>query len=122
MKSIKKYISLLLYLLILSISFSCEAQADVLAVLKGKTLTFAVQLRVFAYVIACFGIVMFTFLAISGKINFKHLGYIFISCFLLASVGGVIDYFTGGNAKLDGHKGAFRPDYLYATPSSSLGQ
>ena len=61
------------------VSFCGEAEAasGVFETLRQKTATFASQLRVFAYAISCFGIVMFTFLAISGKINFKHLGYIF---------------------------------------------
>lgn len=120
MKNIKKYTLLLLCLFVMTIIFSHEAEANVFGTLRGKTVTFAVQLRALAYGFACFGVIMFTFLAISGKINFKHLGYIFISCFMLAAVGGIIDYFTGGNAHLSGG-GAFRPDYLYAAPSSSLG-
>ena len=53
------------------VSFCGEAEAasGVFETLRQKTATFASQLRVFAYAISCFGIVMFTFLAISGKIN-----------------------------------------------------
>lgn len=51
------------------VSFCGEAEAasGVFETLRQKTATFASQLRVFAYAISCFGIVMFTFLAISGK-------------------------------------------------------
>ena len=86
--------------------------------LRQKTATFASQLRVFAYAISCFGIVMFTFLAISGKINFKHLGYIFISLFMLSATGAVIDYFSGSHANL---KSEFNDTYMNAVPRSSLG-
>lgn len=65
--------------------------------LKAHAITFAVGLRNIAFCLAGFGIIMFTFLAISGKINFKHLGYIFISLFLLAGVGMFISYWSGAD-------------------------
>lgn len=64
--------------------------------LADSTTNFAVGFRNFAYVISGFGIIMFTFLAISGKINFKHLGYIVICLFMLSAVGSLIVYFTDG--------------------------
>lgn len=100
---------------------TCEdamAAGGVFASLRGKTISFASQLRVFAYAISCFGIVMFTFLAITGKINFKHLGYIFISLFMLSATGAIIDYFTGSHAKL---KTEFHDTYMNAVSHSSLG-
>ncbi len=103
------------------VSFCGEAEAapsGVFGTLKDKTVIFASQLRVFAYAISCFGIVMFTFLAISGKINFKHLGYIFISLFMLSATGAVIDYFSGSHANL---KSEFNDTYMNAVPRSSLG-
>ena len=106
------------YALFLSFLF-VEKQKLLRAYLKRqKTATFASQLRVFAYAISCFGIVMFTFLAISGKINFKHLGYIFISLFMLSATGAVIDYFSGSHANL---KSEFNDTYMNAVPRSSLG-
>ena len=78
--------------------FVCdEAKADIFDSLSTKTSKFAVGLRNIAYVISGFGIIMFTFLAISGKINFKHLGYISISLFILSAVGAFIDYVTHGS-------------------------
>lgn len=65
-----------------------------------KTGVFAEGLRKLAYVISGFGIIMFTFLAICGKINFKHLGYIFISLFFLSGMGAFITYAKGGNKTL----------------------
>ena len=102
------------------VSFCGEAEAasGVFETLRQKTATFASQLRVFSYAISCFGIVMFTFLAISGKINFKHLGYIFISLFMLSATGAVIDYFSGSHANL---KSEFNDTYMNAVPRSSLG-
>lgn len=104
------------------VSFCGEAEAasGVFGTLKDKTVIFASRLRVFAYAISCFGIVMFTFLAISGKINFKHLGYIFISLFMLSATGAIIDYFSGGHADLASSKN-FNDTYMNAVPRSSLG-
>lgn len=90
----------LIILSILCISFSmfvCDtAQAEIFDTLSGRAVVFATGLRNLAYVISGFGIIMFTFLAISGKINFKHLGYISISLFILAAMGAFIDYITSG--------------------------
>ena len=90
----------MLILALLCISFSMficgEAAADIFDTLSLKTTDFAKGLRNIAYVISGFGIIMFTFLAISGKINFKHLGYISMSLFILAAMGAFIDYTTQG--------------------------
>ncbi len=82
--------------------FICdEANADVFDTLRRKTNNFVIGLRTLAYVISCFGMVMFTFLAITGKINFKHLGFIFISLSMLSATGAIIDYFSGSSIKLE---------------------
>lgn len=60
--------------------------------LAERTGSFAQGFRNLAMVLSGFGIIMFTFLAICGKINFKHLGYIFISLFFLSGVGALIVY------------------------------
>jgi hypothetical protein len=76
--------------------FVCQEAnaASLFDTLADKTSSFAKGLRNIAYVISGFGIIMFTFLAISGKINFKHLGYISISLFILSAMGAFIDYIT----------------------------
>ena len=53
--------------------------SDIFAFFSGRAINFAIGLRNIAFCLSGFGIIMFTFAAISGKINFKHLGYIFIS-------------------------------------------
>lgn len=70
------------------------AKGTVFSGIAEKTADFAKGLRNLAYVISGFGIIMFTFLAICGKINFKHLGYIVISLFFLSGMGAMIDYTT----------------------------
>ena len=110
--------------------FACgEAQADIFDILSGKASTFAKGLRNIAYVISGFGIIMFTFLAISGKINFKHLGYISISLFILSGMGAFIDYITsdtGNNPKLattfgDTYKNAGYGELCYSGVCGSSG-
>lgn len=73
---------------------SGSSDKTVFSGMAEKTTAFAVGLRTFAYAISGFGIIMFTFLAICGKINFKHLGYIVMSLFFLSGVGAMIDYTT----------------------------
>lgn len=82
-------------LVILFMALTCNmayASGSVFEDLSGRTTEYAVGLRNFAYVISGFGIIMFTFLAICGKINFKHLGYIVICLFFLSATGALIDY------------------------------
>ena len=83
---------------------------NVMNTLGERTQTFARQLRSFAFIISGFGIIMFTWAAIFGKINFRHLGYIMISLFFLSGVGLFISYFTGGDARTF-HQYSFRELY-----------
>ena len=94
------------------LTFGCAGDAfaeipNVLKTLGGRTGTFARQLRSFAFIISGFGIIMFTWAAIFGKINFRHLGYIMISLFFLSGVGLFISYITGGDARREEFKFAF---------------
>jgi len=77
---------------------SYDAKADVFGTFSGRALNFAIGLRGFAFVLSGFGIIMFTWMAIFGKINFKHLGYIYICLFFLSGVGLLINYIVGEQA------------------------
>jgi hypothetical protein len=79
-------------LLVIGVSSDVYAATDVFTKLSTKTRDFAKGLRNLAYCISGFGVIMFTFLAICGKINFKHLGYIFMCLFFLSGVGALITY------------------------------
>jgi hypothetical protein len=81
--------------LVIGISSDAYAATDVFTKLSTKTRDFAKGLRYLAYSISGFGIIMFTFMAIGGKINFKHLGYIFMCLFFLSGVGALITYVSG---------------------------
>lgn len=118
MRKNNKIILLSVLCLLFVCVFSAEAMAaGIFDSLKEKTTDFARSLRVLAYAISCFGIVMFTFLAITGKINFRHLGYIFISLFMLSATGALIDYFSGGHASL---KSKLGDTYTKAVCRSSI--
>ena len=84
--------------------FCCEAEASIFGTFAGRATTFAKGFQNLAFCMAGFGIVMFTWMAIFGKINFKHLGYIFICLFLLSGTGLFISYITGKKiANLSGY-------------------
>lgn len=71
------------------------AAGDVFDTIQSKMISTVKDLRKIAYVIAGFGLVMFSFLAIFNKISFKHLGYIMISLSLLSLMMPFINYFSG---------------------------
>lgn len=60
-------------------------------------MTTVIDVRRIVYVIAGFGLIMFTTLAIFNKISFKHLAYIMIGLSLLAVMMPFINYFAGVN-------------------------
>lgn len=99
MRKQEKILFVLCFLFVLFISI--DASADVFGTLATRATMFARGLRKLAYVIACFGIIMFTWMAIFGKISFRHLGFIFMSLFLLSGMGALIDEYSGGYAALE---------------------
>jgi hypothetical protein len=103
MINVKKIFSLGLLSLALLFASSTYCYASIFDTLAENTAGFAVGLRNLAYVISGFGIVMFTFLAIGGKINFKHLGYIVLCLFMLSAVGSIIVYITDGGSDKNGY-------------------
>ena len=100
MVNVKKIFLLgLLSLALLVVDSTFCYAADIFDSLAGRTTNFAVGLRNLAYTISGFGIIMFTFLAIGGIINFKHLGYIVLCLFMLSAVGSMIAYITNGGSE-----------------------
>ena len=71
------------------------AAANIFDTIQAKMLSTAKDVRKIVYVVAGFGLVMFSVLAIFNKISFKHLGYIMISLSLLAMMTPFINYFSG---------------------------
>ncbi len=102
-KKIFSLIFLSLGLVVVSAELGFADDGNIFNPLSERTADFAVNLRNFAYVISGFGIIMFTFLAIGGKINFKHLGYIILCLFMLSAVGSIIVYVTDGGSSKQGN-------------------
>lgn len=90
--------------------------------LSDYATNFAVGFKYFAYVLSGFGIIMFTFLAIFGKINFKHLGYIVLCLFFLSGVGALIDYILDADGKyvIGNQTYKFNDTYTRAVCKSSV--
>ncbi|MBP5697982.1 MAG: hypothetical protein J6W96_00450 [Alphaproteobacteria bacterium] len=109
-----------------SVSVS-SAGNDLFNFLKDRAINIAIGIRDIAFGLGGFGIIMFTFAAICGKINFKHLGYIFISLFMLSGAGVIINYCVGDQADLGNLAGyaspkSFTTNTVGDSYSSSLGK
>ncbi|MDO4184005.1 MAG: hypothetical protein Q4D11_02030 [Rhodospirillales bacterium] len=88
------------FIAILSVVFciaivSDAAAANIFETVKDKVYTTLQDLRGIIYIVGGFGLICFTFAAIFGHINFKHLATISFSLFLVAAMGLFISYFTG---------------------------
>lgn len=57
-------------------------------------------LRDVGFIIAGFGLIVFSFMAIFNKISWKTLAYIMMSTFILSSMVGIISYFSGGSSSV----------------------
>lgn len=92
-----------------AINESGNVNGEIFEFLRAKAINIALGLRDVAFGLGGFGIIMFTFAAICGKINFKHLGYIFISLFMLSGAGVIINYCVGGENVVGDLKGFASP-------------
>lgn len=76
-------------------SGSSADNGKIFRILESKIYDTLMDLREIVYMIAGFGLVMFTVMAIFNKISYKHLGYIMIGLSLLALMFPFIEYFSG---------------------------
>lgn len=97
-------LSLLVVVIMPSIAF---AGGDVFDIIQAKMVSTVRDVRKIVYVVAGFGLVMFSVLAIFNKISFKHLAYIMISLSLLALMTPFINYFGGNLEENDLDYGSF---------------
>lgn len=97
MKHQFKYLFLTLLLGVLLLPASAMAADNIFQEISRKMMTTVIDVRRIVYVIAGFGLIMFTTLAIFNKISFKHLAYIMIGLSLLAVMMPFINYFAGVN-------------------------
>lgn len=108
-------------LLLLTVSSSFASDADVVFdTLASRAGTVGAGLRQSGYLIAGFGLIMFSVLAIFNKISWKTFAYIAVSCFVLSITAAIINYisndtssgsvrYTGSGSKIkfdDGNGGA----------------
>ena len=75
---------------------TCQ-EGTVFAKLSCKAAITLQNLKPLMFAIAGFGIIAFSFAAIFGKIQWKHLGSIIFGLFLVAMVGPFITYIVGDN-------------------------
>ena len=73
----------------------CANAGNIFKQIACKVMMFLVDLRVLAYIISGFGMVMFAWAAIFNKISWKHFSQIAIGLFMLSMIGPFITYFTG---------------------------
>ncbi len=100
-------LSLLMVVVLPSMAF---ADGDIFQIIQAKMVSTVRDVRKIVYVIAGFGLVMFSVLAIFNKISFKHLAYIMISLSLLALMTPFINYFGGELEENDLDYGSFIND------------
>ena len=74
---------------------ACANAGNIFKQIACKVMIFLVDLRVLAYIISGFGMVMFAWAAIFNKISWKHFSQIAIGLFMLSMIGPFITYFTG---------------------------
>lgn len=105
MKNIVCFLFLITVFLVLQITpvFAAPSGDDAIwTKLAGKAARIGGGLRQSGYIIAGFGLIFFSFMAIFNKISWKNLAYIMLSCFVLTAMVGLINYFSraDGNAEI----------------------
>lgn len=79
--------------------FLCgDAHADIFDSLAGKAKFLGSGLKSSGFIIAGLGMIVFTFMAIFNKLQWKHLAYIMFSTALLSAMVGVISFVSGGKS------------------------
>lgn len=97
MKQYSKFLFLILLVGIALLPSGAFAADNIFQIISKKMISTVIDIRRIVYVIAGFGLIMFTTLAIFNKISFKHLAYIMIGLSLLAVMMPFINYFSGAN-------------------------
>lgn len=99
-------ISAFLFIMILSLFLSDMAYADSAVFSKLKTTAGEIGsgLKQVGYAAAGLGLIALTFGAIFGKVNWKTLGYIMLSCFILTMMTAVIGKMKGNEDYRQAHQ------------------
>ena len=89
------------FLIFASMFISSAAQAaeagEIFDQLAARAQNLGGGLRDVGYIIAAFGLIVFSFMAIFNKISWKNLAYIMMSCFVLSFMAMLINEIGGGS-------------------------
>ena len=94
----KKYLPLIVLFLVFTPICDAFADGDIFDKLAMKAGFVGSGLRKSGFIIAGLGMIMFTFMAIFNKLQWKHLAYIMFSTALLTAMLGFISYFKAGGS------------------------
>ena len=89
---------LLLGVILFSNNAHAATAGDIFDQLANRAGTLGAGLKQSGYIIAAFGLIVFSFMAIFNKISWKNLAYIMMSCFILTFMVSVINYIASANA------------------------
>ena len=92
------HLFMLLSLMIVGITPDAFAgeENEIFDQLAARAAGVGVGLRNSGYIIAGFGLIVFSFMAIFNKISWKTLAYIMLSCFILSVMFWVVTYIAEG--------------------------
>lgn len=71
-------------------AMAAGGSGDIFTDLAGKASNLGSGLQQVGFIIAGFGLIVFSFMAIFNKISWKHLAYIMLSCFVLTAMVAII--------------------------------
>lgn len=97
MRKMARFLLLTVAILILQTTAAWAAPSGGDAIwtkLAGKAALIGGGLKKTGFIIAGFGLIFFSFMAIFNKISWKNLAYIMLSCFVLTAMVGLINYFS----------------------------
>lgn len=87
-------------------------ETEIFDELADRAATIGMGLRDSGYLIAGFGLIVFSFMAIFNKISWKNLAYIMLSCFVLSIMFAAVNYIAEGG-------GGDLPSLKYDTQKTS---
>lgn len=111
---------LLLGVILFSNNAYAVSAGDIFDQLASRAGTLGMGLKKSGYVIAAFGLIVFSFMAIFNKISWKNLAYIMMSCFILTMMVSIINYVASANS--DGSGGAALSELQFDSKKSDTGQ
>ena len=111
---------LLLGVILFSNNAYAGTAGDIFDQLAGMAGTLGTGLKQSGYIIAAFGLIVFSFMAIFNKISWKNLAYIMMSCFILTFMASIINYIASANSDGSGTKVLEEPEF--ASSKKDTGQ